>query len=40
MQRIDAQSAMLRESFESLEVLEYRRTFDECVQIVRGVLSL
>jgi hypothetical protein len=39
LQRIDAHTDVLRESFESLEALEYRRTFDECVQIVREVLS-
>lgn len=39
LRRIDVHATMLRESFELLEVLDYRRSFDECVDIVRRVLS-
>jgi predicted nucleotidyltransferase component of viral defense system len=39
LSRIAQYNATLRESFESLTVLNYRRSFDECVAIVRGALS-
>jgi hypothetical protein len=36
--RIAANEAALREAFGALEVLEYRRTFDECVELVKHAL--
>lgn len=36
--RIDADEARLREVFSQLAVLEYRRSYDECVEIVRTAL--
>lgn len=38
--RIKASDANLREDFANLEVLEYRRSYDECVRIVSKVLDL
>lgn len=38
MARIEANAAALREAFGALEVLEYRRSFDECVELVRRAL--
>jgi hypothetical protein len=29
---------VLRETFSALEVLDYRRSFDECVELVRAAL--
>ena len=37
--RIAAQDAALRETFDALQVLNYRRSFDECVAIVKEVLA-
>ena len=37
--RIEKHGARLREDFHSLEVLNYSRTFEECVDIVRATLS-
>ncbi len=36
--RIEKHRTALRESFESLEALDYQRTFDECVELVRVAL--
>jgi predicted nucleotidyltransferase component of viral defense system len=33
-QRIASQQAALRESFHELEVLEYKRSFDECLRLI------
>jgi predicted nucleotidyltransferase component of viral defense system len=38
--RIQASDANLREDFANLEVLEYRRSYDECVKIVEKTLSV
>lgn len=35
LQRIASQDAFLREAFAELEVLDYRRTFDECIALVK-----
>jgi len=40
MARIKASDANLRDDFANLEVLEYRRSYDECVKIVSKVLNL
>jgi predicted nucleotidyltransferase component of viral defense system len=37
--RIAVQDAALREAFDALEVLNYQRSFDECVAIVKEVLA-
>jgi predicted nucleotidyltransferase component of viral defense system len=37
--RIEGASVQLREDFDSLDVLDYRRTFDECVRMVRRALT-
>lgn len=37
--RIEKHGARLREDFQSLEVLSYSRTFEECVDTVRATLS-
>lgn len=37
--RIATQDANLRETFAALEVLDYRRNYDECVRIVRDALA-
>jgi len=37
--RIKASDSNLRDDFANLEVLEYRRTYDECVKIVSKVLN-
>ena len=39
LERIDAHHATLSEDFAALEVLNYHRSFDECVAIVRKVLA-
>lgn len=39
LQRITAQEAALRETFAELQVLDYRRSFDECVDLVKKALS-
>jgi hypothetical protein len=38
LDRISSQEAALRETFAALELLEYRRSFDECVALVRKAL--
>jgi hypothetical protein len=38
--RIQRDETHLRESFASLIALDYRRTFDECLQILRDTLSM
>lgn len=38
--RIKASDANLRDDFANLEVLEYRRSYDECVKIVSKALNL
>jgi len=40
MARIKASDANLRDDFENLEVLEYRRSYDECVKIVEKALNV
>ncbi len=40
MTRMKASDANLRDDFANLEVLEYRRSYDECVKIVSKVLNL
>lgn len=35
LERMKAQEAMLRESFAALEVLDYRRSYDECVALAK-----
>jgi predicted nucleotidyltransferase component of viral defense system len=37
--RITAQDANLRETFAALEILDYRRSYDECVALVRAALD-
>ena len=37
--RIERDGPQLRETFESLRALEYRRSFDECVDVVRAALA-
>lgn len=37
--RVESNERALRESFEALDVLEYKRTFDECVKLVRDSLG-
>jgi hypothetical protein len=37
--RVQANERALRESFDALDVLDYRRTFDECFRIVRNSLG-
>ena len=39
LSQIAAQDAALRETFDALQVLNYRRSFDECVAIVKEVLA-
>lgn len=39
LERISAHEATLRETFAALEVLDYKRSFDECVEIVKAALS-
>jgi nucleotidyltransferase AbiEii toxin of type IV toxin-antitoxin system len=39
LKRIAAQGPALRESLAELEVLDYRRSFDECVELTRRALS-
>jgi nucleotidyltransferase AbiEii toxin of type IV toxin-antitoxin system len=39
LNRIALQETALREAFAALEVLDYRRSFDECVELVKNVLS-
>lgn len=37
--KIASQEAALRESFAALEVLDYRRSFDECVELTKKALG-
>ena len=39
LSRIAKHAAILRESFQALLVLNYQRSFEECVEIVRATLS-
>lgn len=39
LQRISTQEAMLRETFSALEILDYHRSFDECVALVRKAFA-
>ena len=39
LKRIAEAQTVLREDFESLEVLDYKRGFDECVEIVKNALG-
>lgn len=39
LSRISEQGAALREAFDALEVLNYRRSFDDCVAIVKEALA-
>lgn len=39
LDRITSQDAMLRDAFAELEVLDYRRSFDGCVALVKKVLG-
>lgn len=39
LQRIATQETALRETFAELEILDYRRGFDECVELVRRALG-
>ena len=38
LERIDRAHDVLSESFNALDILDYRRSFDECVNVVRGAL--
>ena len=37
--RIAAQDATLREDFAALEVLDYRRSYEECIRLVSEALT-
>ncbi len=39
LQRIASQDTALRDTFDELEVLDYRRSFDECVALVKKLLG-
>jgi len=39
LKRIDTQDAALRESFGALDVLDFRRSYDECVALVKKALG-
>ena len=39
LKRIDEHGQSLRETFDELEVLDYQRTYDECIDIVRQTLA-
>ncbi|OGA54290.1 MAG: hypothetical protein A3F74_13230 [Betaproteobacteria bacterium RIFCSPLOWO2_12_FULL_62_58] len=39
LQRIASQDAALKQTFAELEVLDYRRSFDECIALVRKALG-
>jgi len=39
LSRISAQGAALREAFDALEALNYRRSFDDCVAILKEALA-
>jgi hypothetical protein len=38
LRRIESQEAALREAFAALEILDYSRSFDECIELVREAL--
>jgi predicted nucleotidyltransferase component of viral defense system len=40
LERIASQEAALREAFAELEILDYQRSFDECVTLVKQALDL
>jgi hypothetical protein len=39
LNRIEMHDTAMRETFEALEILDYRRSYDECVALVREVLE-
>jgi hypothetical protein len=39
LRRIESQEAALREAFAALEILDYSRSFDECIELVRRTLG-
>ena len=39
LERITKNEASLRETFEALDVLDYRRSYDECVELVKQTLG-
>jgi hypothetical protein len=39
LQRIASQDAFLRDAFAELDVLDYRRNFDECIGLVKKALG-
>lgn len=39
LQRIATQDAALRENFAALEILDYRRSYDECVELTKQALG-
>lgn len=39
LERISSQETALRETFAALEILDYHRSFDECIAIVRNCLD-
>jgi len=39
LRRIESQEAALREAFAALEILDYSRSFEECVELVRRALG-
>jgi hypothetical protein len=39
LQRIAAHDEGLRESFAALEVLDYRRSYDECIALVKKAFA-
>jgi nucleotidyltransferase AbiEii toxin of type IV toxin-antitoxin system len=40
LQRMETQDRMLRETFAALEVLDYQRSYDECVALVRKTMAI
>ena len=39
LKRIATQDTALREAFDALEILEYRRSYDECVKLAKEILG-
>ena len=39
LRRIEEHGANLRETFSALEILDYQRSFDECVELVKNALG-
>jgi hypothetical protein len=37
--QIETREAFLRDDFANLEILDYRRSFDECLTIIRSLLK-